>query len=291
LSEGDRVLQRTIQQVIPINGEAHHFKIDFRNAQCPIPMPHPPAHLLISHGSRDPRPQVAAEHLARAVAQSLERLVQTPQASLTPLMVETVALEFAPLELHDAIAQFAHKARTKGFAQVQVIPLFLHEGVHVLEDIPTEVHRARAILDTEIALELCPYLGSSPDLVALLAAQFERLEARDRILLAHGTRRVGGNQPVEAIARQLNAHTAYWSVAPSLAESVATLSQQGASKIAIVPYFLFAGGITDAIARQAQDLQARFPNTSLPLGQPLGPTPELAALVAKSLNGMRKGDS
>ncbi|MDY6784834.1 MAG: sirohydrochlorin chelatase [Cyanobacteriota bacterium] len=249
------------------------------------------AYLLISHGSRDPRPQVAAEELARKVAQSLTTVGQNSPMTPAVPMVETAALEFAPLELYDAIAQFASKAKAKGLTNVQIVPLFLHKGVHVLEDVPAEVNRARSILGDAIALQLCPYLGSSPDILALLAAQFERLPGRDRILLAHGTRREGGNQPVEAIARQLQAHPAYWSVTPSLAQSVAAATERGATEIAIVPYFLFAGGITEAIARQVEDLQTQYHSTLLHLGQPLGPTPKLAQLVAKSLNGMRKGDS
>ncbi|MDY7014504.1 MAG: CbiX/SirB N-terminal domain-containing protein, partial [Cyanobacteriota bacterium] len=124
------------------------------------------AYLLISHGSRDPRPQIAAVSLARGVAQHLEQIIQKNGVTPTLPMVETVALEFAPLELHDAIAQFALKAKSQGLAQVQIVPLFLHEGVHVLEDLPREVNRARAILDRKIALELCPYLGSASELAA-----------------------------------------------------------------------------------------------------------------------------
>jgi sirohydrochlorin cobaltochelatase len=242
------------------------------------------AYLLVSHGSRDPRPQVAAEHLAELVARRLELLSgQTTQKTTFHPLVGTATLEFSLSPLHKRIEQFALLAKAEGWSEVQIVPLFLHRGVHVLEDIPAEVAIARAVLGDRIALKLSPYLGSYRGITSLLSEQFDRANAVGRILLSHGTRRAEGNEPIAAIASQLKALPAYWSVAPSLSERVEVLVTEGCSAIAIVPYFLFTGGISEAIARQVEQLQVQFSHTSLLLSQPLGPTPELARVIVEGI--------
>lgn len=242
----------------------------------------------MSHGSRDPRPQAAAQYLARLVLQQLDspevRYLLAPgersPKNFWPI-AGTATLELATLPLHQSIEQFALRARASGFSEVAIVPLFLHAGVHVIEDLPTAVERARAALDSSIALHLLPHVGSYQGILPLLAEQFERWDTPGRILLAHGSRRAQGNDAIAAMADRLNARAAYWSVAPGLREQVTDLAALGA--IAIVPYFLFAGDLTEAITAEIQQLQGQFPNTPLHLGQPLGVTPALAASIAEVL--------
>lgn len=266
------------------------------------------AYLLVSHGSRDPRPQWAAEKLARSVAQKLAatrsrreswaRLPAIARSSGSTLLqlkektslstrdfplVETATLELSAQPLHQQIQQFAQRARVRGCCEVQIVPLFLLPGVHVKEDIPAEVAIAQRELGRSVRLRQCHYLGSSDRISRLLAQQFDRLPATARILLSHGSRRPGGNAPIQTLATRLNALPAYWSVAPSLEEQIRTLVTAGQNQIAIQPYFLFTGGITEAIARRTQGLQLQFPNIQLFLGQPLGTTPELADLIIESI--------
>jgi sirohydrochlorin ferrochelatase len=162
---------------------------------------------------------------------------------------------------------------------VQILPLFLLPGVHVMEDIPAEVQLARQALGAKIQLELRPHLGSHLGLVRLLQKQLDQTEVEKTILLAHGSRRAGAGHPVEAIAQQLGAVTAYWSVAPSLDERVQELAIAGRRRLAIVPYFLFVGGITDAIAEVVEQLQSQFAAIELCLLEPLGATQELVHLI------------
>jgi sirohydrochlorin cobaltochelatase len=277
------------------------------------------AYLLVSHGSRDPRPQVALERLAgllqgnrgkraeEAEGAEGKHLIQNPscagsapkvrpkiQTSLAsspqpPVpLIGTACLELSPTPLHQQIAEFSDRALACGHQQVQLLPLFLLPGVHVMEDIPAEVAIARQTLKARVKLELNPHLGSHAGLVRLLQNQLKQTEAEQTILLAHGSRRVGSGHPVEAIARQLGAVVAYWSVAPSLGERVQELAMVakqtafgsvGRRRIAIIPYFLFAGGITDAIAEVVEQLQSQFPAIELSLMEPLGATQELADLI------------
>ncbi len=231
-----------------------------------------PACLLVSHGSRDPRPGVAMQQLARLV-------IEQAQSDGSEIVVTTGCLELNPEPLHQQIIKFVRNSTSCAKIHLKIVPLFLLPGVHVMDDIPTEVALARQVLDQDILIELQPYLGSHPSLEYFLAKQFTTTTATARILIAHGSRRSGSQTPVEAIAKNLGAITAYWSVPASLEFQVKELINLGHRQIAILPYFLFAGGITDAIAQVTEKLQLQFPNVDLQLAEPLGASAELADLV------------
>ncbi|HEY9650864.1 MAG TPA: sirohydrochlorin chelatase [Coleofasciculaceae cyanobacterium] len=273
------------------------------------------AYLLISHGSRDPRPQLAIEKLAelvqvrlatqeaiwtvnnsdRTLTHSINRSVQQLDAEPTTLsatlannrkypLVGTAVLELAPLPLYEQIQQFAQQALDVGCTRLQILPLFLLPGVHVMEDIPQEVALAEASLGHTIAMNLRPHVGVHPGLINLLANQLTKVEDCAKILLAHGSRRAGANEPVETIAKQLGAVAAYWSVSPTMEEQVEAVVRAGYNQISILPYFLFAGGITDAIAQRVTQLQQQFPEVPLHLGEPMGATAKLAELIVDLIN-------
>jgi sirohydrochlorin cobaltochelatase len=276
------------------------------------------AYLLVSHGSRDLRPQIATEHLAHLILQRLQNhkrqagelaLVQraahafesnsaskqqpakfpvapVESEELFEIPVGTAALELAPLPLHQQIQQFG-LALAAGYSQLQILPLFLLSGVHVMEDIPAEVKLAQELLGDRLSLELRPHLGSHPKLPDLLRHTADSVAPSAqtaKILLAHGSRRPGSNQAVETIATHLNAQLAYWSVPPSLEFLVTHLVKVGYRQIAVLPYFLFAGGITDAIAQEIHRLAQQFPQIQLHLANPIGATPELADRAVELLN-------
>jgi hypothetical protein len=58
-------------------------------------------------------------------------------------LVGTATLELADTPLHEQICEFASVALADGCKQVQLLPIFLLPGVHVREDIPTEVALAQ----------------------------------------------------------------------------------------------------------------------------------------------------
>ena len=261
-------------------------------------MPLTSAYLLVSHGSRDPRPQVALDRLAYLVDQKLvtreisrvnHRAVLSPrnltEATTTLLCepesinVRTATLECHPLPLHQQIIEAAYLNQASGFSRLKIVPLFLLPGVHVQVDLPVEIAIAESQLGNSIQLELCPYLGSSSRILEILTRKFNPDPTEIRIILAHGSRRVGGNTVIENLAHQLNAIACYWSVAPNLDAVIATLDLEKTRKITILPYFLFSGGITDAIAAQVQQFQQKFPQIVFKISSPLGATPELAQLI------------
>jgi sirohydrochlorin ferrochelatase len=265
------------------------------------------AYLLITHGSRDPRPQIAIEHLANLIARRLSEYAWSSVAvaptaekniygqSRSPKsipLVGTATLELAPTPLHHQIQQFAEQALSQGYHHLQILPLFLLPGVHVMDDIPTEVAIARQALSADLTLEIRPYVGSHPQLAQLLVNPIEPLETSataGKIVLAHGSRRSNGNQPVEDIAIQLGAMPAYWSVSPSLEDQVSDFIQKGYQQITIWPYFLFEGSLTDAIEQEVHRLAHQFPYAQLHLGRAIGPTPQLAELVIQLLRDRLSG--
>lgn len=261
------------------------------------------AYLLISHGSRDPRPQQAIAKLAELIRIKLEsqsstrtptieagRLLQLSDSEQTVApavvvsstwypLVDTATLELGHAPLHEQIRQFASVALAAGCNQLQLLPLFLLPGVHVMEDIPEEVALALTSLGGAIAIKQLPYLGAHPGLRKMLAKQLATVNADAKILISHGTRRVGGNELVVATADALGAVVAYWSMTPTLEEQIKVLAGAGHQQIAILPYFLFSGGITDAIAKSVSSLQEQFSDLDLTLCNPIGVSSELADLV------------
>lgn len=244
-------------------------------------MPLPPAILLVSHGSRDPRPQQAVRQIAEWLSTQLndnrgDRLSH-------PIPVETATLELAEEPLHRQIQRFAHRVLPLGVRQIALLPLFLLRGTHVMEDIPAEVELAQQALETAVEIRLYSHLGDYPGLVELWLSQMAIAPAGSRILLAHGSRRPGGNQSVEAIATRMGAVSAFWAMEPGLETQICRLVQSGQSQITVLPYFLFAGSLTDAIAQQIQDYAQRFPQSQINQAEPIGSSPALAKLICEVL--------
>jgi sirohydrochlorin cobaltochelatase len=194
-------------------------------------------------------------------------------------LVGTATLELADVPLHEQVRQFASLALAAGCHQLELLPLFLLPGVHVMEDIPTEVALAKSSLGEAMVINVRSHLGACPGLGKMLGQQLASIDADAKILMTHGTRRVGGNAPIEAVAKDLGAVVAYWLVTPSLEVQVKALATAGAKKIAISPYFLFSGGITDAIAQEVTRLQNQFPELDLSLCNPIGASSGLADLI------------
>ncbi len=236
------------------------------------------SYLLVTHGSRDPRPQAALEKLAQQLYERLLTRVQPAYMAHLPL-VGTATLEFGPAPLDEQIQQFARQTLARGLTQVQVLPLFLLPGVHVMEDIPEAVRSAQASPGGALLVEQRSHLGTHPGLTRLIANQMAELPIETWILLAHGSRRQEGNQPIEAMAAQLEALAAYWSVPPSLETRVEELAAAGYRQVGVLPYFLFAGSTTDAIAQAVIGLSSKFLQVKLELTTPLQPSTELVDLI------------
>jgi sirohydrochlorin ferrochelatase len=237
-------------------------------------------YLLVVHGSRYFRYNCDLESLAQLVQQ---KLIQTYLTDVKSCLIETAYLELGTLPLSETVYNFSLKCLTQNIKKVKIFPLFLLAGVHVKEDIPEQVKLAKSRLQNQIDLEIIPHLGSYKNLINLLEIKFKELPTQKRILLAHGSCLESGNQECEEIARKLNTEIAYYSVHPSLSEKVNYLANIGVKSIAILPYFLFEGKITQMITSEIENLKKTHSHLTILEGKPLGSTPDLAHLISKIL--------
>ena len=296
------------------------------------PVVAPIAYLLISHGSRDPRPKEAMNRLADLVRQRLEDSLRSPQtrgllasssaerhsfaddlashatsdrpssptllltrpkaklsAEVPPahcdVIVGTACLELSSIELSEQIVKFGQRLVAAGGRELKLLPVFLMAGVHVMEDLPAEIAKAKQQLGDAIELTLCPHLGGHTQMLDVLSERIEAVPAEAALLVAHGSRRPKGNRKIKALGQRLNTEVAYWAIAPDIEEKIIELMQKGAQRIAILPYFLFAGGITDAITHRTEELAERFPKVKFRLLPTLGATDEMADLAVTLLLG------
>jgi sirohydrochlorin cobaltochelatase len=224
---------------------------------------------------------MAASELAQQLNWQLGAVAQRT----VPILVGTAQLELATQPLYLQISDFACRCIEVGIVRMIILPLFLIPGVHAIEDIPTEVALAQAEIGSAVKLVVAPFLGSAADFTNLFAQQRYSLPSQS-IIMAHGSRKTGGNEIVEQLANRLNVQVAYWSISPSLADTVAELVATGATEIGIMPYFLFAGGITDAIEKLVAELITQHPQVQLRLGEPIGNSPELVGTICQILGSI-----
>jgi sirohydrochlorin cobaltochelatase len=234
------------------------------------------AYFLIAHGSRDPRSRQGLEACATLVREQLA--VHGTLEQPVPC-VGTGVLEFGEQPLAVQISTFAATTARNGICQVFLIPLFLVSGNHVNQDLPEAIHQAQSQIPAGVSLRLCPFLGSHPDIALLVRERMQETRCDRWILLAHGTRRSGGNGAIDTLAVQLGAMSAYWATAPTLEEQIQALSETTPQRIGIVPYFLFTGSIIDTIGDRVVQLRAKFSALDFHLTQPLNPSPLLARLL------------
>lgn len=251
----------------------------------------PSAYFLVSHGSSDPRPQEALAQLAELLSHRLYPLTNNSNNGKQHSLVGWGTLEVGPTPLHQQLLEFGRSLQNLPVSKIQVIPLFLLPGVHVAEDIPAEIGIAsQKLSDSPISIDLRSYIGSHPGIGDLLAAKIAVHPASGWVLMSHGSRRPGSNEPVERMANYLEGKyqtpvcTAYWSVAPSLESQILTLVRGGHRQIGIVPYFLFKGGITEAIARSVEQFSREYPAVNFYLTEPLGATLELVELILETVS-------
>lgn len=222
------------------------------------------AYLLVSHGSRDPRPQATIAVLA----QHLSEVLACP--------VGWAILEFGQASLAVQIQQFTRRQQVE---RIYLLPLFLSSGVHVCDDIPEQVAIARSGFEVSLSplsrvnpspkLVTLPHLGAAIDVARSAWERMQQYPEVDAwITIAHGSRRVGGNAEIEAIATRIQSQlscphrVAYWSQAGQLVEQIQDLLARGHQTIGVLPHFLFPGRLTDAIHTTIQAIAAQSPEAT-----------------------------
>jgi sirohydrochlorin cobaltochelatase len=251
----------------------------------------PTAVLAVFHGSHDAQYQQAVQQFLTELQQcwrSRQSWQERQPHSLKAPAAAQLQLQGAFLDctlepLHEQILRFARSVMVSSpTATILIMPLFLLPGVHVMTDIPAEIALAQAQLP-QLDLQTLPYLGSRPALTNALIHGFNVSDAAGRIVIAHGSRRAGGNQPVEQLAASLQAIPAFWSVAPSLTTQVTNLYDRGVRQIEVLPYFLFEGSLSAGIQTQLSAIGSEWPDLAIKLLPTLAQQPGLIELVTAAL--------
>lgn len=215
--------------------------------------------VLTAHGSADPRSAV----VTHAVADEIRRLRPN-------LDVRVAFCERSEPNLVDVLAGLDGPG--------VVTPLLLASAYHARVDIPAMIAESQAdVLQADT-------LGEDPRLVEVLRHRLAPLTTGRRevgvLVVAVGSSHADANGRTAALGGALAAD-GHWTAVqvayatgpqPSVADGIAALRERGARHIAIAPWFIAPGRITDRVAALAD-------THGVVMAEPLGAHPLLAATV------------
>lgn len=217
-----------------------------------------PALILTAHGSADPR----SAEVTHAVADRIRRLRPW-------LDVRVAFCERSEPNLREVLKNLDRPGL--------VTPLLLASAYHARVDIPSMID------DANIPVRQADTLGEDPRLVGVLDERIAEL-GLDRspdtgvLVVAVGSSHAAANARTATLASALSdfgwaqVQVAYATTEPSVAHGIAALRRGGASRIALAPWFIAPGRITDRVAAVAVD-------HGVSMAQPLGAHPLLAQTV------------
>lgn len=217
-----------------------------------------PALILTAHGSADPRSS-ATTH---AVAEQIRRLRPW-------LDVRVAFCERSEPNLRDVLSALDRPGL--------VTPLLLASAYHARVDIPSMIDA------TTVPVQQSDTLGEDPRLVDVLAQRLgERGIGPDRdtgvLVVAVGSSHATANTRTATVASALSqrgwprVRVAFATARPSVADGIAELRRGGANRVALAPWFIAPGKITDRVATEASAFDAA-------MAEPLGAHPLLAQTV------------
>jgi len=243
--------------------------------------------LVVGHGTTD----------AAGVEQFAELVDLVRKSSDTD--VEGGFLELSPPPIQDALATLV----AAGHRSIDVVPLVLVAAGHSKGDIPAALERER-LRHPGLQLRYGRPLGPHP---LLLADLTDRLAAvadptlwpeTAVVLVGRGATDPDANAEVAKVARLLlegrglgTVETAFVSLAePGVEAGLDRARRLGYQRVVVVPYLLFAGVLPDRIVQQAQAWAVGHPGMEVRTADLIGPSANLAALVAERAAEIAGGD-
>jgi len=236
----------------------------------------PPALLVLGHGSR------SAEGVAEYWA-----LVHAVRALDPTLPVGGGFIELAEPDLDTAIDDLVGA----GISSIVAVPLLLLGAGHMKDDGPAVLARART-RHPHVQFRYGRALGIHSRLLGVAAERItEALTGWSAgqcgvVLVGRGSTDPDANADLHKVARLLQDQTGVALVEPSFVSLAAPgvtaalerCRRLGATKVAVVPYFLFTGVLVDRIGEQARLWEAASSGVVVRVGRHLGPVPDVAAL-------------
>jgi sirohydrochlorin ferrochelatase len=246
---------------------------------------HRPSLLLVGHGSRSP-----------AGVEAYWRFAEVLRAEAGGLPVGCGFIELAEPDLDTAIDRLAPAS-----AGVIAVPLVLLGAGHLKDDGPAALARAR-LRHPDVSFAYARDLGIHPA-VLTVAEERARVTVGDWasaavVLVSRGSSDPDANADLYKVARLLwdnrgfdLVEPAFVSLAePSVPQALERCRRLGATRIAVLPYFLFTGVLVDRIRDQVGTWAAAHPALSVRCGPELGPDVRLARLVLERYEEARRGD-
>jgi len=236
-----------------------------------------PALLLIGHGSRSP--EGVAEYW---------KLVDRLRHREPSVPVVGGFIELAQPDLDAAVEQVV----ASGARSVVAVPLVLLGAGHMKDDGPAALSRARQ-RHPRVEFRYGRALHIHPSVLAVAADRIGETVAgwsgadTAVVLVGRGSSDPDANADLHKIARLLQdlgglgiVEPAFVSLAgPSVPHALERCRRLGASRVAVLPYFLFTGVLVDRIGDQARAWADASPGTEVRTGPHLGPDPRIARLV------------
>jgi len=248
-----------------------------------------PALLIVGHGSRSAAGVAEYWDLARAVAETAPELD-----------VGCGFIELAGPDLDTAVDLLVER----GAASVVAVPLVLLGAGHMKDDGPAALHRGRH-RHPDVRFAYARHLGVHPSVLAVAEERIRTAIGEGDpgrtavVLVSRGSSDPDANADLYKVARLLwdsrglaLVEPAFVSLArPSVPDALERCRLLGATRIVVVPYFLFTGVLVDRIATQVADWAAVHPEVDARPGRHLGADPRIARLVVDRYREAVGGDA
>jgi sirohydrochlorin cobaltochelatase len=243
-----------------------------------------PALLIVGHGSSD---TVGAQEF-RAFTERVGKRMEARDVAVAGGFIE-----LSPPPLTDAVRVLVGR----GHRRIAAIPLMLVAAGHAKGDVPAALARERE-RHSGLTVAYGRPLGPHPSVLSLLRERLSGLDGGTVLLVGRGSTDPDANAEVAKVARLL-AETAgvdgveysFISLAaPRVADGLERCRRLGATRIAVLPYFLFPGVLPDRVKSQATAWAAEHPEVEVRQAAVLGDTETLADMVVERYDEALSGD-
>jgi sirohydrochlorin cobaltochelatase len=253
-------------------------------------MTRPPL-LIVGHGTR------SASGVGE-FGQFVERVQRRLGSPDSPSAVTGGFLELAPPPMTEAVRELVELEHRR----IAVVPLVLVAAGHAKGDVPAALERERQ-RHPGVAFAYGRPLGPHPTLLSLLEQRVDAVVDRAErpattvLLVGRGTTDPDANAELAKVARLFEEGRGFAGVeyafislaSPSVPAALERCRRLGASRVVVLPYFLFSGVLPDRVVAQAQDFADAHPAVEVRCAGLIGDCDELADLVleryAESLGG------
>lgn len=232
--------------------------------------------LLVGHGSRSPKGVAAYWDFADVL-----------KSEAPHLDIGCGFIELSRPDLDTAVDRLVGN----GARSVVAVPLVLLGAGHLKNDGPAALARARD-RHPGVTFTYARDLGIHPAPLEVAAERILACGAQAIVLVSRGSTDPDANADLYKVARLLwdaGVHRgrgldlvepAFVSLAPpSVPDALERCRRLGATRIAVVPYFLFTGVLVDRIHAQTEAWAAQHPATDVYTTPELGPDRRIARLV------------